>query len=175
MKKSIIEHGPEKIILIISGSENKGKSESVKNIYNHFNNLPGKNIINDFKADNEEKGWEIKSIIEINGVRIGFESEGDPGSRLTLELLKDFFNHDCDLIICAARNGLTKPECRPLITILDEIRTNHPDYRIISTSNYEDLNAGNDPADAALCRQLNKLFSESAIKLIKHLFPALQQ
>lgn len=175
MKESIINKiVPQKVVLIVTGCFDKGKTTSVKNIYNYFRNLPGCSVVEPFTKDNGYKPTEIKAILKVNGVIIGFESEGDPGSRLTQELLCHFFPSGCDLIVCAARNGLTKPECRPLISILDELKNNHPDYRVICTSNYEDQHVvSNDANDLVYCSALNQAFADAMVDLIKKIYPVL--
>jgi hypothetical protein len=47
---------------------------------------------------------DVRAVITIDGVKIGIESQGDPGSRL-LESLKLFVKEGCDLIVCATRTS----------------------------------------------------------------------
>ena len=167
---TILPEGRGKVVLIITGAEDKGKTASVKGIFKYFDALPGRKVVCPYPRENTEKPREIKSVLEIDGMKIGFESEGDPGSRLVTEKLKDQLAEGCDLIVCAARTGLSKPHCRPLIEILEELETRHPEYRIICVSNYEDQE---DKPEQGYCDSLNDLFVEAAIKLIKRLFPKL--
>ncbi len=46
-------------------------------------------------------------IMDINGVKVGIESQGDPGGRLASSLAT-FFKNGCTIVICAARTrGMT--------------------------------------------------------------------
>lgn len=161
---------PQKVILIITGQWDGGKTASVKGIFHYFDSIPGRIVFQDYPQANAEKPHEIKSILVVNGIKIGFESEGDPGSRLVTEKLKDQIAEKCDLIICAARTGLSRPECRPLIYLLEELQTYHQQYKIICTSNYEDIERN---LPQARYDSWNDLFVQSAIRLIKDLFPTL--
>lgn len=46
---------------------------------------------------------DISLIVKINGVKIGIESQGDPGSRI-FESLKLFQERNCRIIVCATRS-----------------------------------------------------------------------
>jgi hypothetical protein len=51
---------------------------------------------------------ELRVVLNINGLKIGIESHGDPNSRLIKESLDFFVRIGCDVIICATRtSGMT--------------------------------------------------------------------
>ncbi|MEQ7802139.1 hypothetical protein ABDJ41_20255 [Pedobacter sp. ASV1-7] len=96
-----------KTIIAIYGRQAEGKSTTIKLAYEFLISRYPNAIFNpivDFSGD-------ILSTVELNGIRIGFESQGDPSSRIitqdTLRKLADKdFNIEmggCDIIICATR------------------------------------------------------------------------
>ncbi len=90
-------------IFALKGRGNSGKTETVKTI---FHNLQAKyptatvNVLISNTVD-------INVIMDINGTKVGIESQGDPNSRLQ-QSLSNFVNAKCDIIICATRtSGMT--------------------------------------------------------------------
>jgi hypothetical protein len=50
---------------------------------------------------------DITVIMDINGIKVGIESQGDPGGR-QVSSLDTFFKNNCAIVICAARTrGMT--------------------------------------------------------------------
>jgi len=47
-------------------------------------------------------GYDIRRIFTFNGKKVGFETQGDPNSRLG-ESLKLFKDLNCDIVVCATR------------------------------------------------------------------------
>ncbi len=91
-----------KTIIAVYGRKSEGKSSTIKNICKHIlqyypNAVPSIPII-DYSGD-------ILLTIQLGTIKIGFESQGDPGSRMlwnhTVENLAKVYN--CDIIICATR------------------------------------------------------------------------
>jgi hypothetical protein len=99
-----------------------GKSTSLKQVYETLkvkypNMTPKTTLIND---------GDIKAIFTIGNIKIGFETQGDPYSRI-FQSIDDFVNESCDLIICACRTrGATIEKIRSLRKF---------DYRIIWSPN----------------------------------------
>ena len=61
-----------------------------------------------FYPQGSEKPEDVEAVLEYAGVRIGLSSRGDPGINQT-EILKEFIDKDCKIIICACRiKGDTK-------------------------------------------------------------------
>lgn len=102
----------ENTIFVLQGKSNIGKTQTIKKIYDllhnqYFNTETTRYnepiMINDYII-----GADIKIILKINDVNIGFESQGDPNGRLD-DSLKFFVEHECKIIICGARTrGMTK-------------------------------------------------------------------
>lgn len=123
-----------------------GKSTSLKEVYERLKRVypnmnPKTPIIN-----NED----IKAIFTIDDIKIGFETQGDPYSRI-FQSIDDFVNESCDLIICACRTkGLTIEKVRELRQL---------GYRIIWAPNF----SCNQESTHKL---LNDLYVDSIIKII---------
>jgi ABC-type phosphate transport system ATPase subunit len=90
-----------KKIFALTGVTNTGKSTTIRTVYNL---LRAK-----YPKAKEEPGAklnrvDIKVVITINGVRIGIESQGDPGKKSRLsQSLKEFVDSGCSIIVCARR------------------------------------------------------------------------
>ena len=84
----------EKIAIVDYGAGEQGKSAAIKSVY--------KALSEGFKIENYMDDGDVKAELLINGYRIGIESQGDPGSRVYASL-KEFVQHDCDMIIVACR------------------------------------------------------------------------
>lgn len=79
-----------------------------------------KHIIND--------GIDITYVLDINSVKIGIESQGDPNSRQPRSL-KHFVSLGCNIIICASRTtGMT-------VDAVNELHSLHG-YDIIWSTNH---------------------------------------
>ncbi|QNH62213.1 hypothetical protein [Hymenobacter sediminicola] len=92
MKKVIALYGPSSV----------GKSTTLKvfadMVMSHF----GTSATIEYLPDDNPKA-DIQRIITLNGVlKVGIESQGDPGGRLS-NSLGLFVAADCDLIFCATR------------------------------------------------------------------------
>jgi hypothetical protein len=93
-------------IYVIQGPHDRGKSETIKNVYceliEKYKDAMVKNFLPEDISESCQKN-NIKVIISnVLGHTIGIESEGDPDSRLK-ESLKDFEANKCDIIFCATR------------------------------------------------------------------------
>jgi hypothetical protein len=88
----------KKKAIALSGRGNVGKTGTIKQV---FELLKSKHRITETNEINA--GADITVIIVIGGVKIGIESQGDPGSRI-FESLKLFVKEDCHIIICATRS-----------------------------------------------------------------------
>lgn len=136
----------KKTAIAIWGHSEQGKSSSiweiVKAIPRHF---PGAVI------DKRINGQDIQVIIQAGKVRIGVESQGDPGGRLqrSLDL---FVLENCDIIICATRTrGDTVTSVEGLF----------PAYEVVWASNYFSREKNID--------QSNRIFSNHIILLLEEI------
>ena len=94
-----------KELIAVTGKSNRGKSYSVTRarqciLHRHPDaceeSVPGRP-----RARHRDVGC----IITIGDIKIGIESQGDPGSRLIRTSLPLFAEKQCQLIVCAARDG----------------------------------------------------------------------
>lgn len=88
-----------KTLIAIWGPSNQGKSGTINKIIEEVIKRFPRALIEII-----EDGVDKKVIIILDKIKIGIESQGDPGSRLE-ESLKDFVKIKCDIIICATRTG----------------------------------------------------------------------
>ena len=98
-------------IFVLQGKANIGKTQTIKEIYNllqnKYFNTETTNYIEPVAPHFDMFGADIKTILRINNINIGFESQGDPNSRLD-DSLKFFIEKECQIIVCAARTrGMT--------------------------------------------------------------------
>ena len=88
-------------LIALRGKSNVGKTTTIKKVYELLIKKYTKiNIIVE-----PLKTIDIRIIIEINGIKIGIESQGDQGhegSRLETSL-KLFTENNCQIILCATR------------------------------------------------------------------------
>lgn len=89
-------------IIALYGSSNKGKSTTIKAfaglIQPHFGEAAQ---VEELLDHNSNKDYQL--LVTINGkVKVGIESEGDPGGRLKHSLDR-FVREKCDIIFCATR------------------------------------------------------------------------
>jgi len=95
-----------KTILAIWNSGGKGKSSSVRGFADALKStyLPPVRV-DVFQNPNPfVNGQDFRYVVDINGVRIGIESQGDPNTNLRSRL--DELSgglYDCDIIVCSTR------------------------------------------------------------------------
>lgn len=87
-----------KKVIALWGTGNSGKSSTLKIVHKELSRLAEDSISEFGKHDTD-----IRDIFIINGIKVGLETQGDPGSRLE-ESLKIFQREGCKLIICASRS-----------------------------------------------------------------------
>ena len=100
-----------KIVIANSGFAYTGKSTSIRYVYELLSSRYHPIIIDPKQGYNPNK--DIKAIIEIpqsdgHMVKVGIESQGDPGSR-QIKSINDFVTAGCEIILVACRvKGATK-------------------------------------------------------------------
>lgn len=113
----------KKIVIAIWGEASQGKSSSIREIASSIPaRFPGSSV-NYLIQGNVD----IKAIAQVNGIKVGIESQGDPSSRLR-QSLAEFLADGCEIIICATR---TRGDT---VNAVNELFTNHR-YDIVWTSN----------------------------------------
>jgi hypothetical protein len=89
-----------KHVFALSGPANVGKSATIKKVFALLTDAyPSASVETIHRA-----GKDISVIIEINGIFVGIESQGDPNSRLA-ESIERFKKAKCIVIICATRTS----------------------------------------------------------------------
>jgi hypothetical protein len=86
-----------KKVIALRGRSNVGKSSTIKQAYELL-------LAKYPRAEKEHEIFrvDIRVVLTINGVKVGIESQGDPGSRL-VESLRLFVKLGCKIIVCATR------------------------------------------------------------------------
>ena len=98
----------KRLFIFDSNPGEVGKSRCVKAIFHVMNHRMRMGELEmDYKvlkgSDQFANKQDLKVLIQYRGVKIGLESQGDPGSRL-VNSIDDFVNqYECDIIICACR------------------------------------------------------------------------
>lgn len=115
----------KKTVIANWGIAYQGKSTTVKKVAQHIlKNYPTailEPVVIDFSID-------IRVVMTVGEIKIGIESQGDPGSRL-FESLKDFVELSCDIIICSTRtSGKT-------VQAVNDLYSNHG-YDNVWVTNY---------------------------------------
>ena len=148
-----------KTIIAIYGKASEGKSETIKlicqNIIRIFPNAISSEINIDYSED-------ILLTVTIGNIKIGFESQGDPNSRMinedTIKKLADItFDEklgNCDIIVCATRTG------GMTVNKADKI-ANEYDYNILYLSSFWSPNLNH--------QVLNQIAAENVIEIVKAL------
>lgn len=89
----------KKLVIANRGASEIGKSAAVKCVYNLLKKKGFETIkeIWQYKEDAD-----IKAVFIINGVKVGVESQGDPGCDME-KTMEEFVNDGCEIIITACR------------------------------------------------------------------------
>ena len=138
-----------KTVIANWGHSNQGKSTVVKllaqALLKKYPNAITDPVKVDFSVD-------IKCVITIGKIKVGFESQGDPNSRL-FESIKDFATLECDIIVCSTRtSGRT-------VTAVNQIHDRHG-YDIIWVTNHRSNEKDRDQLNTLSATQLLALLSK---------------
>jgi len=133
-------------VIALYGPSSQGKSETVRETANLLlATFPNHTL----HAINN--GADITYIVDINGVIIGIESQGDPNSRM-FQSLQTFVAQGCDIIICSCRSrGATA-------SAVEDLHRNHQ-YEIIWSTNHRSWHKNQ--------MQLNQIAASEILELIK--------
>ena len=140
----------KKTVIANKGISHKGKSSTLKLIsqvlLNQFPNATTTPTDIDYSGD-------VKVIITIDKIKIGIESQGDPGGRLG-KSLDEFAAIPCDIIVCATRTSGQG------VWDVEEMKPQYG-YDIIWVANHRSDEKNHDA--------LNQLSAEQIVELIKRL------
>lgn len=116
------------LIIALSGVYDSGKTSTIRLVRDKIvSDLGGKVLVGELPNEFHGKG-DIKVVIEIEGFKIGIESQGDPTSRQKYSVT-EFIKINCDIIITSCRSyGGTKDFIKSHndtheVIILDKYRT----------------------------------------------------
>ena len=113
-----------KTAIALSGVANRGKTETIRNVYSQLcNEYPNA------KKESLSDRSDVRVILTIEGVKVGIESQGDPNSRQpkSLEL---FQREGCHVIVCTMRTfGMT-------VKAVEQLRDKHG-YKLITFDQIE--------------------------------------
>lgn len=85
-----------KLVIANRGAGYIGKSSSIKAVYQLLKEKGHKQLVEEWQ------GEDIKAIFEIDGVKVGIESQGDPDSQME-PTMEAFVNTGCEIIVTACR------------------------------------------------------------------------
>ncbi|TJZ53788.1 hypothetical protein FAZ15_17340 [Sphingobacterium olei] len=135
-----------KSVIAIHGSSNLGKSETVRETANLLLAAFPNHTIHAINTDAD-----ITYIVDINGVKIGIESQGGLNNRM-FQSLQTFVAEGCDIIICSCSSiGATAEAVEDL--------HRHHQYEIIWSTNHRSLHKNQ--------TQLNQIATGEILELIK--------
>lgn len=101
--------------------------------------------------------WDFRLVVEINGIRIAIESQGDPNSKLQERLFDLADNFNVDIILCTTR---TKWET---VYAVEDL-CNQKGFQYIWSSTYQMIGKANqDIANQAKARHLLDLLQSLAL------------
>lgn len=140
-----------KTIIAIRHASNKGKSETLRELAKLLVAYPNSSIRHLNPNPMPDKG-DLSLVVEIVGIIIVIESQGDPYTELEKRLNKIIDSYNPDLIFCATR---TKGE-----TMIAIERVSAKGYQTIWTSTYQ---------SETNHTQLNKLKAKHLLDLAKEM------
>ncbi len=134
------------LVIVNRGPAQQGKSSSVREVYNVLSKKYTR------KVQVLRDDGDILGIVDVNGVLVGVESQGDPNSRM-LETLNELVDNGCKIIVCASRTtGSTCNEVERITNLLDAdlIWTTNPRTKTTSIIDY-----------------IHKKYAESIVSLVE--------
>lgn len=141
-----------KLLIIDKGVEKTGKSTAVKEVIRLLTDVYKLHPEPIYETDNFEK-TDVACVFTLNGIKIGIESCGDPGPRLS-DTLKEFVDtYKCDIILCASR---TKGE------IMNAIKSKKDKYTLLYAPHY--FEEGN--SDSAFVTSLNARHARNIVEIM---------
>lgn len=118
-----------KTIVAIHNTANKGKTQTLTWLSDLLVAKYGSKSIKEEEPLRSLKRSDFHIVIDANGIKIGIETQGDPGTGLDSKLELLVQTHQCDLIFCTTRTrGETVDAVRDI--------ANDNDYHLIWTSTY---------------------------------------
>lgn len=140
----------KKLVIANRGAGGIGKSSAIIAVYQELKHIG-------YKADEEVwQGGDIKAIFDVNDVKVGISSQGDPNSCMEPNM-ESFVETDCDIIITACR---MKGETYRKVT---DYLGKKNDYDIIWYGHFVYQVSGADKVR----KTFNKAYAEQVVKRIE--------
>jgi len=92
-----------KTILAVWNAGGKGKTESLREFALNLLRTYPLHVAKVPNPSTVPKKGDFRLVVEISGIIIGVESQGDPGTNLDNRLIDLVTNFNCDIIICTCR------------------------------------------------------------------------
>ena len=142
----------KKTIIALNIRSGAGKSETIRKVFEHFEQHYPHAIITRMANT-----VDVLATVETGGYKIGFESQGDPNSRMLKQhTLEKLAKADCHILVCACRtSGATANK-------VEEISARYGYHIIWKSTNYN--------FSLANYAVLNHYSAEEIIALIKALY-----
>jgi hypothetical protein len=143
----------QKTIIANYGDWDMGKTESINLAYIKLQKVATHHEI--LHTDKDD----VCALLEINGVKVGICSQGDPRS-CQKGWMKTLVSKDCSIILAA---------CRHYGATVDVIESYKPTYRIVWTSNARLYEDGTNPriAPKGICARFNDQWATEIANLIE--------
>lgn len=150
----------EKIIIANYGTENVGKTTSIKLVYHKLHQIISDENCRDLHSPDENNG-DLCAILTINNVKVGISSVGDD-IKEHAEWLDELVSEKCDIILAACHdNDKTTQKIYSLQA---------KEYRIFWTENarfYEEISQNVHNAPKALTSRFNEKWAEEIANWIE--------
>lgn len=143
-----------KLVIANRGAGQIGKSASILAVYHLLKERGFKPILEEWQYEYEN--GDIKAIFEINDVKVGIESQGDPGCEMEAAM-EEFVEKGCEIIVAA---------CRTKSDTYEKVRTYlgvEKGYDVLWCAHYV---YPREKADSTW-RILNKAYAEQVLELIQ--------
>lgn len=150
----------QKTIIANYGTENVGKTTSVKLVYNKLHTLIMDENCRDLHSPEDNNG-DLCAILTINNIKVGVSSLGDKCDEHA-EWLDELVAEECDIILAACHDN---DETTKKIYSLEK-----KGYRILWTENarfYQEIDKNGHKAPKALTTRFNEHWAEEMANLIE--------
>lgn len=155
-KKNMVQ----KTIIANYGTENVGKTTSVKLVYNKLHQLITDENCRDLHSPEDNNG-DLCAILTINNIKVGVSSLDDKCDEHA-EWLDELVGEECDIILAACHDN---DETTKKIYSLEK-----KGYRILWTENarfYQEIDKNGHKAPKALTSRFNEHWAEEIANLIE--------
>ena len=143
-----------KLVVANRGVGQIGKSASILAVYHLLKDRGFKTILETWQYEYEN--GDIKAIFDINGVKVGIESQGDPNCEME-DAMEEFVAEGCEIIVTACRTKSATYE-----KVRDYLGAKN-NYDILWCAHYVYHGVGADVVKDTL----NEVYAEHVLKLIQ--------